>query len=261
MSIKMIVTDLDKTLLKTDKSISDKTIRMLQNCKEKGIKLVFATARSECDCKQYINLINPDAIISSCGSSVRRGCEVLYRSTIDVAMVNHFLLECLKHDCVRFITAYTDKGYLINIPANQHSSDWGEYNPNSFYDFSHGLDCDAYKIAVEVFHENVAKRLGEGFATINMVKFSDENSWYLFTNKAATKWNGVVSLSNNWGILPENIVAFGDDFSDIEMLRKCGLGVAVGNAINEVKVVADYICDTNDEDGVATWLKHFAITT
>ena len=50
-------------------------------------------------------------------------------------------------------------------------------------------------------------------------------------------------------------VAFGDDYNDIEMLRDCGIGVAVANAIPEVKTAADYICDTNDNDGVAKWLE------
>lgn len=52
----------------------------------------------------------------------------------------------------------------------------------------------------------------------------------------------------------EEIVAFGDDYNDIEMLRACGTGVAVGNALAEVKQAADEVCLTNEEDGVALWL-------
>lgn len=53
----------------------------------------------------------------------------------------------------------------------------------------------------------------------------------------------------------KNVIAFGDDHNDIEMLRECGVGVAVANAIDEAKAVADYICDTSDNDGLARWLE------
>jgi hydroxymethylpyrimidine pyrophosphatase-like HAD family hydrolase len=54
--------------------------------------------------------------------------------------------------------------------------------------------------------------------------------------------------------------AFGDDYNDKEMLRDCGVGIAVANAIEEVKAVADYICDSNENDGVAKWLDERILT-
>lgn len=56
-------------------------------------------------------------------------------------------------------------------------------------------------------------------------------------------------------ITPENIIAFGDDFADIGMLKLCGLGIAMGNAIREVKEIADDVTKSNDEDGVAYYLE------
>ena len=51
------------------------------------------------------------------------------------------------------------------------------------------------------------------------------------------------------------MISFGDDYSDIGMLKLCGKGIAMGNAINEVKQAADDITLTNDEDGVAVYLE------
>ena len=51
------------------------------------------------------------------------------------------------------------------------------------------------------------------------------------------------------------IAAFGDDTPDIGMLRLCGLGVAMGNAVPAVKAAADLVIGTNDEDGIAEWLE------
>lgn len=56
------------------------------------------------------------------------------------------------------------------------------------------------------------------------------------------------------GIKTEEIIAFGDDYADIGMLELCGKGIAMGNAINEVKENADWIIGSNDEDGIAEYL-------
>ena len=64
----------------------------------------------------------------------------------------------------------------------------------------------------------------------------------------------IKALAEISGISPEDIVAFCDDQNDIEMLRLCGTGVAVTNAIPEVQEAADEITLSNDEDGVAEWL-------
>jgi hydroxymethylpyrimidine pyrophosphatase-like HAD family hydrolase len=74
-------------------------------------------------------------------------------------------------------------------------------------------------------------------------------------NKLATKWNATRLLAGERQIKNSDIVCFGDDYNDIEMLKNCGVGVAVSNALNEVKAVADYVCGSNDEDGVAKWLE------
>ena len=55
------------------------------------------------------------------------------------------------------------------------------------------------------------------------------------------------------------VAAFGDDRNDIEMLRICGIKVAVTNALDEVKAVADYVCGDCDEDGVAKWLEEYVL--
>jgi len=51
------------------------------------------------------------------------------------------------------------------------------------------------------------------------------------------------------------IVAFGDDYNDVDMLTDFGIGVAMGNAVGKAKAVADYVCLGNGEDGIAKWLE------
>ena len=72
-----------------------------------------------------------------------------------------------------------------------------------------------------------------------------------------TKWSAVRRLASQWGIADDEICAVGDDVNDILMIRSAGLGVAMGNAVPEVKAAADRIAPTHDNDGLAevvTWL-------
>ena len=90
MSIKMIVTDLDRTLLRSDKNISEYTARVLSACQQRGKFVVFATARSENSCKRFTDTIKPDAIVSNGGALVRVGEDNIYRSAMNMETVNAF---------------------------------------------------------------------------------------------------------------------------------------------------------------------------
>ena len=93
-----------------------------------------------------------------------------------------------------------------------------------------------------------------GLDQIDYLPFSDI-PWYKMSKKNATKERAIENLCSYLNLPAEKIVAFGDDFNDIGMLKLCGKGVAMGNAISEVKSVADEICLSNEEDGVARWIE------
>jgi hydroxymethylpyrimidine pyrophosphatase-like HAD family hydrolase len=82
-----------------------------------------------------------------------------------------------------------------------------------------------------------------------------ENQLLMVMNKNARKQNAIKEIAKHFGLTLFEIAAFGDDYNDIEMLRECGFGVAVANAIDEVKAAANYVCGDCDNDGVAKWLE------
>ena len=63
-------------------------------------------------------------------------------------------------------------------------------------------------------------------------------------------------ICDKCGIKLSNVIAFGDDYADIDMLKLSGTGIAMGNAIKEVKEAADIIIGSNDEDGIAVYLEN-----
>ena len=88
----------------------------------------------------------------------------------------------------------------------------------------------------------------------DLIHFSD-GPWYKLTPKHATKENAILQMCDALELQPVQIIAFGDDYADIGMLKMCGLGIAMGNAIDEVKKVADVVIGNNDDDGIAIWLE------
>jgi hypothetical protein len=77
----------------------------------------------------------------------------------------------------------------------------------------------------------------------------------IISHREANKAAATGRIASRMNIRPESIVAFGDDIGDIGMLGFCGIGVAMGNSMEELKKKADYVTEDNDNDGIAVWLE------
>ncbi|HEY8349368.1 MAG TPA: HAD hydrolase family protein [Clostridia bacterium] len=96
------------------------------------------------------------------------------------------------------------------------------------------------------------------FPALSFLRHTGEDL-YSIGVRSVSKWNAVRTVAGYYGIDTDMIAAFGDDMNDLEMVRNCGTGVAVRNAVEEVKRAADYICGSNDDDGVAKWIEEFIL--
>ena len=104
----------------------------------------------------------------------------------------------------------------------------------------------------------MAEQLKKDLIDCDCIRFSD-GYWYKFTKKNATKENAILHMCEVCGINTDDIIAFGDDYADIGMLKLCGVGVAMGNAIDEVKGIADYVIGDNDHNGIAKYLRELKL--
>ena len=159
--------------------------------------------------------------------------------------------ELCGEDCEITMDTVDNHYWNYKIDPKQQDKSWGDSIYTDFSDFEHA----ALKICVEIFDEKVAAQLRKKLPMCDCVRFSD-GYWYKFTKKTATKENAILHLCEACGITTDDIIAFGDDFADIGMLRLCGIGVAMGNAIEEVKEIADCVIGDNDHDGIAVYLKN-----
>ena len=138
----------------------------------------------------------------------------------------------------------------MNDKSTQYS-DMSLYD--DFKDFSRFTEC-AMKICVQTDDAQKAKLISQSVPACDYLPFSDI-PWYKFSSSTATKEHSIKVLSEKIQIPLEQTIAFGDDFNDIGMLKLCGTGVAMKNAIPQVKEVADYETLSNNEDGVAKYIE------
>lgn len=252
---KMIITDLDNTLLRSDKTISQYTIDVLKKCQSKGVKVAFATARSEQASLRVLKQFVPDIFIGYGGALVSVGDTVIHRFDIPVDTSSQIIKECLNTAGVLSVSAInqsiafsSDRKYI-----EQKDSSYYRYN-----DFSSNLNYRYLKISLRSTDPTVVEKIASHYPMCDMLRYSNEDL-YRFANRDAVKWNAVKSVAEYFNINTESFVAFGDDYNDLEMLRKCGIGVAVKNAIDKVRFASKYICETNDNDGVAKWIEEYAL--
>lgn len=247
MNLKMIVLDLDGTLLRDDKTISKITVPTLKKCREEGIKIVFATARG-LSAHKLVPIDLFDGFARMCGAEAFAGKINVYGKYVSTVKVRDFLNIANKAGIK--IAAESNGWHYANFNVSEI---WDWLSCYEIVDFN-ALDIEAEKLyafpkvidELELLKNNLPK----GFHII-----TTRNNFTMVLHEDAQKSKAVSALAEYWEINSSEIVAFGDDLSDIDLIKYCGFGVAMGNALDEVKAVANCICDTNENDGVVKWLE------
>ena len=252
--IKLILTDLDHTLLRQDGSISDETLSVIKECRSRGILFAIATARYWIGAEKYIDLLKPDFEITTDGTLIHSNNECLFSCEFTEKETNRIVRSLLEAVPESEITVAHGKTVYWN---SQHIAESEKLHKAVFNDYSTELTVRANKIVAELREDTLAKKIS-GEIGCRLQCYRGEK-WYSFLPSGSGKTAAIKALSKITGIDIEDIAAFGDDSNDVEMLKFCGRGVAVANAVAEALDAADEVTLSNDEDGVAHWLKENCI--
>ncbi len=249
MDTKMILTDLDGTLIRSDGSISERTKSVLKSCQSSGIYIVIATARFWIGAERYIEEIQPDYEITTDGTLIHRHGEQIYSCNFETDETNQIIQDILARDNTTEITVAAGRQVFWN---SKHISESEKLHKAIYCDYRKPLSCRANKITAKLHdHETALEIANKNHCRLQ--SYRGEN-WYSFLPKTACKVRAIQELTKILNISLNETVAFGDDKNDIEMLKMCKTGVAVDNAVSDVKEIADCIALSNDENGVAEWL-------
>ncbi len=247
----VIVTDLDNTLLRSDKFISDYTIDVLHKCRARGHTIIFATARSTQAAASYIKQFQPDVFIGYGGSlATDTNGQVIHRLDIAPDISKALIDRCMLTPEILAIHAINEDIALANLKGSVEA-DFSHY---SYTDFTDSAYQSFLKISVDSNSREVVDHIAKDFPMCDLLHYTGE-TLSRFANKDAVKWNALKSVAAHLSIDTKDFVAFGDDYNDMGMISGCGIGVAVANAIEDIKSVANFECDSNDNDGVAKWIE------
>lgn len=261
---KLIVTDMDGTVLGEDHRMTDGNKKALKEAEKNGVKVVFATGRFHDSAKEHIDFLeNIMPIISSNGSIIKHPItnEVLYSNFIDKE-VSIEIVEILEKHNVKY-QAYTDEIILQKYETEDEMRMMKEFIEKTFSDkteisFKKDLREDIRNSNVLKFNIMEIDRpdlIDKVRVDLELVKNIEvTSSWkdnLEVMSEGSHKGNAVEYLCELLDIDREHIIAFGDNYNDLSMIEFAGTGVAMGNAEDDVKKIANHITDSNGNDGVA----------
>ena len=254
MKRKYFFFDIDGTLT-THKVLSDiilpSTLQTLKQLQENGHFVAVVSGRPMLHLQPLLSVLPVEYIIYDCGYSILKNKEIYEQKGIDKEVCLKFHNSCIQHKIPYAYFSNENKYFQTSsiqlkdrIELNGH---WGK----------------GYKIQ-DVNIEN-----------ITITRFLVDEKWYTYNEEkdhtlilnsldgglvnveGNAKWEGVDFLVQQLHAPKEDVVCFGDGYNDIEMIKQAPIGIAMGNAMNEVKQVADFITNNSDEDGVYVACKKF----
>ena len=286
---KLIAIDLDGTLLDSYGNIDKETKDALEKAKKKGVEIVLASGRPIKSTLSIARELGIDNYIISGNGSILldvQNDELLFEGFLDkeevysvakfceensiyynVYTIDEIVCGQIKYNTIFYHTENTykpaDKKTDINLVDNT-------------YRYIKSLkDTKFLKITIadesEKIFNNIIKKLRENEdltildtsymsrKIIRQGSFNVEINYFYteITKKNINKWRAIDALIKKLGIKKEEVITIGDNFNDIEMIENAGLGVAMENASEDIKKLADYVTSTNDDGGVLNVIKKY----
>lgn len=276
---KLAVIDIDGTLIDNKGNISEKTKKTILEVTNTGGIVTICTGRNirkalpvakKAGITAPIGCIDGAVLVQPQTGNIIEGLE-LSKSEIDFILSategkELFIEVNTGYFYYKFATAEKEYRYDIYnkrtiqgriksfLEGIRYIKNWSELKT---------ISAPVYQIVI-AGKTNVIEEIKETIQQGNYNRIDvREHLWerYLFINrKGGNKSSGVERLCHYFGITMNETVTMGDDRNDIDMLEKAGLGIAMGNAKEEIQKAADYITASNEENGVALALEKFFLT-
>lgn len=276
MKYRMLVADMDGTVLDSQHAVSQGTIEALRRLDEAGCRVVLATGRNYRTALPVAQRIGLDwPVICLNGGLVKhpRDHRTLEARTLPAATARGLAETLLASgaDAFAFVDGYGGEHDFAYIPGARPSPEAARFL-KSYSGLHVVTDLDgaeeAFARCIEVGSIADGETLRRCADAVRarfdsqvhqMVIYAPNFDLWLFEAFAAgvNKWTAVERLAAQWGIGTEAVAAVGDDINDIQMVSGAGLGIAMGNAAEAVRAAAQRIAPTNDQGGMETvvqWL-------
>lgn len=271
--IRVVGLDLDSTLLKDDKTISDRTKQVIQKAIDRGIYILPATGRTltaipacvkEIEGIQYAVCSNGATVLDLTTGKELYSCKIPKedaKKLVEILEGFHTMYDCYIEG--RGYTEYRFYNHLDDYrvePQIQKLIKQSRKPVENLLDEIERIDCDVEKF--NMFFYDMKKR-EEIFAELSRLPFIKVTS-SLFNNleinaAECNKGTALLEFARLKGFDKGQVMCCGDGNNDLDMIRLCGVGVAMMNGEDRIKEAADYITYSNEEDGVARAIERLCI--
>lgn len=269
--IKLIAIDLDGTLLNHQKKIPDENIKAIKEATEAGIKIVLCTGRPRRGTQPYfeeLNLTKDEFLILNNGCSLHasKDWRMLHAHSLTITEIEELFKKVENYpDVYLTLTAENDYYVLNDFVPDLVQADgdlvFTQVKPITMADLKGKRELILQGMymgegaAIDRFEEAFRPDLSEHFSLVRSQTYLLEAM-----PKGVTKARALQELAEDLDIKPEEVMAIGDAANDSEMLAYAGLGVAMGNASEAIKVLADRVTLPCDQAGVAHAIRTLALT-
>ena len=255
MTKSMIIIDLDGTLLTSSSTVLPTTKNILKLCKSKGYYIGFVTARSRS--KKTLRLLETlpyDFIVFYNGALIYAHDQLIESNSLPYQQAD-IILKKLNQDYSNMVIDMNQEPWFYSNKYNEiYHMDLGYKRTCSINNLPQN---DVQRIRLRL--ENLMCIPIENYMSDDSIFFRTTHGDAIIVHKKATKGHAVQKASEIFNIPFAQIIAFGDDTNDIDMLSIVGAGIAMGNANFELKKISNYVTETNDNNGIASWIVKYLI--
>ncbi|OZU88821.1 phosphoglycolate phosphatase [Virgibacillus indicus] len=240
--IKLIALDMDGTLLNNEHNVSEYTKEIIAEALAKNIHVVLSTGRWLDSCYPYAEALKLTSyLVTSNGGEIW---------TVDKKLLGQHLLEAEKME--RMWNLGKEAG--ANMWMVSTNEIFRDSKPDNFYDHKW------LKIGFATFDKKRLDELIKELSYLKGLELTNSQPTNIEVNpEGVNKAKALTFVCKEIGITMDEVMAVGDSLNDIKMIQEAGMGVAMGNAQEAIKKAADFITDTNNNDGVAKAIKRFAL--
>ena len=258
LHINAIVTDLDDTLLNEEGKLSPYTVKIFRLAKQQGIKIIPASGRAAYSMLPYVQTLDTGLPYIACNGAqlINADHSVMATDAFSPARARE-IVHYLKQNGF-YVQCYLDDYFYFDTECDAS----GSYRSSSGMHGKAVGDLEAFitfptpKILCVHTPEQVAKMYPIIQQVFPSEMFTISKPYFLEAQPGAvSKGVALRKLAELIDLTPETTLVFGDSLNDLSMLGYATHSVAMGNARDEVKHAARYVCDTNDVDGVAHFVQ------
>lgn len=266
-SIKLVVVDLDGTLLNSKHAVSERSYAALRKASEQGVQIVLATGKTRYAAREIIeklNLATPGIYLQGLAIHEADGT-IRHQQTLDPSVARQVITFAEDRGFV--MLAYTPTTILIRsaVPHMEEFTRFHEGEPEIVGPLQNILDAMPINKLIAVGDPQRVKALRWQLAmqlngTVRLMQTHLPHMLEILP-PGASKGVALRTLLREMNVPAEEALVIGDAENDIEMLKLAGIGVAVANADEKTREAADYVVASNDDDGVAEALERFVLQT